>query len=123
MTPSSSSKDNFYEKVINTYLPKVIKHLQAIDMREEVLHIRYVQGQKKEGSEKTRLAEVEHKIFKCQGMVESGLNSDHSMMTDFIHENRMDNKDIVDMIFKFHDKPKSLIYKTKTLSMNLVSRG
>ncbi|KAE8785794.1 40S ribosomal protein S5-1 [Hordeum vulgare] len=70
MTPSISSKDKFYEKVINPYLTEVMKHPQAIEMREGVLHIWDVQGPKKEGSEKARLAGVEQEIFKSEGMVE-----------------------------------------------------
>ena len=34
MAPPSSPKDKFYEKVINPYLPEVMKHPQAIEMRE-----------------------------------------------------------------------------------------
>ncbi|KAE8811419.1 40S ribosomal protein S5-1 [Hordeum vulgare] len=78
MTTPSPSKDKFFEKVINLYLPKVIKHPHAIEMHEGVLHIRDVQGPKKEGSEKARLATVEHEIFKFQGMVERGLSDNHS---------------------------------------------
>jgi hypothetical protein len=55
MAPTSPSKDKFYEKVINPYLPKVMKHPQTIEMCEGVLHIQDVQGPKKEGSEKARL--------------------------------------------------------------------
>jgi hypothetical protein len=43
MASPSSSKDRFYEKVINPYLPEVMKLPQAIEMREGVLHIRDVQ--------------------------------------------------------------------------------
>ena len=84
MASSSSSKDKFYEKVINPYLPEVMKHPQAIEMSEGVLHIRDVQGPKKEGSEKARLAAVEQEIFTCQRMLERGLSANHSMITDFI---------------------------------------
>ena len=64
MVLPSSSKDKFFEKVINPYLPEVMKHPQAIEMREGVLHIRDVQGPKKEGSEEVTLAAVEQEIFK-----------------------------------------------------------
>jgi hypothetical protein len=59
MAPPSPSKDKFYEKVINPYLPEVMKHPQTIEMREVVLHIRDIQGPKKDGSEKARLEAVE----------------------------------------------------------------
>ena len=59
MAPPSSSKDKFYEKVINPYLPGVMKHPQAIEMREGVLHIQDVQGPKKTGSVEARLEVVE----------------------------------------------------------------
>jgi hypothetical protein len=59
MAPPSSSKDNFYEKVINPYLPEVMKHPQAIEMHEGVLHIWDVQGPKKTGSMESRLEAME----------------------------------------------------------------
>ncbi|KAE8806056.1 40S ribosomal protein S5-1 [Hordeum vulgare] len=64
----SCSKDKFYEKVINPYLLELMKHPQAIVMREGALHIRDVQGPKKTGSVKARLGAVEQEIFKCQGI-------------------------------------------------------
>ncbi|KAE8770152.1 40S ribosomal protein S5-1 [Hordeum vulgare] len=87
MTSPSSSKDNFFEKVINPYLSEVMSHPQVIEMHEGVLHVQNVQGPKKEGSEKTRLAKVEQEIFKCQGMLVRGLSAIHSFIKDFIREN------------------------------------
>jgi len=92
------------EKVINPYLPEEMKHPQVIEMCEGVLHIHDAQAPKKEGSEKARLAAVEKDIFKCKGMVERGLSANHSMITDFIRERKKDNKEIVEMIFKLHDR-------------------
>ena len=104
MAPPSSSKDKFYEKVINSYLLEVMKHPQAIEMHEGVLHIRDVQGPKKTGSVESRLEAVEQKIFKCQGMVERGLSANHSMITEFIREHKVDGKNIGDIIFKLNDR-------------------
>ncbi|KAE8774339.1 40S ribosomal protein S5-1 [Hordeum vulgare] len=108
MAPPSSSNDTFYKKVINPYLPEVMKYPQVIEMCEGVLHIWDVQGPKKEGSEKARLATVEQEIFKCEGMVERGLNANHSMITNFIHEPKMDNKEIGEIIFKLYDRIQDL---------------
>ena len=55
MAPPSSSKDKFFEKVINPYLSEVMKHHQAIEMGEGVLHIRDVQGPKRTGNMEARL--------------------------------------------------------------------
>ncbi|KAE8767520.1 40S ribosomal protein S5-1 [Hordeum vulgare] len=77
-----------------------MKHPQDIEMHEWVLHIREVQGLKKEGGEKARLAVVEQVIFKCQGMLEHGLNATHSMITDFIWENKLDTKNVGDILSK-----------------------
>jgi hypothetical protein len=104
MASPSFSKDKFYEKVINPYLPEALKHPQAIEMREGVLHIRDVQGPKKTGSEKARLEVVEQEIFKCEGMVECGLSANHSMITEFIREHKVDGKNIGDVIFKLNDR-------------------
>ena len=83
MAPPSSSKDKFFEKVIKPYLLEVMKHPQAIEMREGVLHIRDVQGPKRTGSVEARIEAVEQDIFKCQRMVERGLSANHSMITEF----------------------------------------
>ena len=63
MASPSSSKDKFFERVINPYLLEVMKHPQAIEMHEGVLHIRDVQGTKKTGSMEDKLEEVEMEIF------------------------------------------------------------
>ena len=104
MAPPSSSKDKFYEKVINPYLPGVMKHPQAIEMREGVLHIRDVQGPKKTGSVEARLEAVEQEIFKCQGMVERGLSANHSMITEFTREHKVDGQSMGDIIFKLNER-------------------
>ncbi|KAE8792042.1 hypothetical protein D1007_33465 [Hordeum vulgare] len=128
MTPSSSSKDKFFEKVINPYLPDVLKHAQTIEMHEEVLNIHDMQGQKKEGSKKARFATLEREIFKCQGMVERGLSGNNFMITEFIHENKMDARNVGEAFSSFKSglnipKLKSLICKTEIVSMNRCLRG
>ncbi|KAE8782583.1 40S ribosomal protein S5-1 [Hordeum vulgare] len=79
MAAPSSSKEKFFERVINPYLSEVMKHPQAIKMHEGVLHIRDVQGTKKMGTVEARLETVEQEIFKCQGMVEHGLSANHEI--------------------------------------------
>ncbi|KAE8788351.1 40S ribosomal protein S5-1 [Hordeum vulgare] len=123
MTTPSSSKDKFFEEVINPYLLEVMKHPQTIEMHEGVLHIRDVQGPKKEGSEKDRLATVEQEIFKCQEMVERGLSANHSMITYFIRENKIDTKNMGEALFKLQERIENLqaqylTPKAKTVSMN-----
>jgi len=103
MTPPSSSKDKFFEKVINPYLPEVMKHPQAIKMREGVLHIRDVQGPKKTGSVEARLEVVEQDIFKCQRMVEHGLSANHSMITEFTRDQTMDGRSVKDIISNLNE--------------------
>ncbi|KAE8809082.1 40S ribosomal protein S5-1 [Hordeum vulgare] len=100
MTTPSPSKDKLFKKVINMYLPEVMKYAQAIKMHKGVLHIYDVQGPKKEGSKKARLAAVGREIFKCQGMGEHGLSSNHSMITDFMREKKVDAKNMGEALFK-----------------------
>ncbi|KAE8809394.1 40S ribosomal protein S5-1 [Hordeum vulgare] len=108
MAMPSSSKDNFFEKFLNPYLSEVMKHPQAIDMYEWVLRIRDVQGPKKEGSEKARLAAMEQEIFKCQVMVEHGLTANQSIITDFIQENQLDTRNVGEALFKLQKRIKKL---------------
>ncbi|KAE8776885.1 40s ribosomal protein s5-1 [Hordeum vulgare] len=104
MTTPSSSKDKFFEKVINLYLLKVMKHPQDNQMHEGVLNIRDIKGTKKEGSEKATLAMVEQKIFKCQGMLERGLSANYSMITDFIKENKMDRRNVGKILSRLQER-------------------
>ena len=83
MTTPSASKDKFFEKVINPYLVEVLQHPQTIEMHEGVLHIRDVEGQRRTGSMETRLEAMEQQVFKCQGMVEHGINASHKMLAEF----------------------------------------
>ena len=59
MVASSSSKDKFFEKVINPYLAEVLRHPQTIEMRDGLLHIRDVEGPRRTGSVETRLEAME----------------------------------------------------------------
>jgi hypothetical protein len=104
MASPSSSKDKFYKKVINPYLPEVMKHPQAIVMREGVLHIRDIQGPKKTGSVESRLKAVEQEVFLCKGMVERGLTANHSMITEFTHNHKVEGQSMGDIIFKLNER-------------------
>ncbi|KAE8817255.1 hypothetical protein D1007_05148 [Hordeum vulgare] len=72
-------------------------------MSDGVLHIRDVQGRKKEGNENAMFAAVEQEIFKCQGMVEHGLSANHSMITDFIREKKIDTKSVGEVLSKIQE--------------------
>ncbi|KAE8802512.1 40S ribosomal protein S5-1 [Hordeum vulgare] len=104
MTTPSSSKDKFFEKVINMYLSELMKYPQYIEMHKGVLHIHDVQGPKKDRSDKARLAEVEQEMFKCQGVAECGLSANHSMIMDFIRENKLDSRNVEKAIFKLQEQ-------------------
>ena len=101
---SKCPKDKFFEKVINPYLAEVLQHPQTIEMREGLLHIRDVEGPKGTGSVEARLEAMEQQVFKCQGMVERGLNSNHMMIAEFANNHKLDAKDIGETIFKLHEK-------------------
>ena len=97
-------KDQFFEKVINPYLAEVLQHPQTIEMREGLLHIRDVEGPRKTGSTEARLKALELEVFKCQEMVEHGLDSNHIMTTEFTNNHKLDAKNIGETIFKLHEK-------------------
>ena len=83
MASPSAPKDKFFKRVINPYLTEVLQHPQTIEMREGVLHIRDVEGPRRTGSVETKLEAVEQQVFKCQGMVERGLNANQMMIMEF----------------------------------------
>ena len=104
MTSSSAPKDKFFEKVINPYLVEVLHHPQTIEMREGVLHIHGVEGPRCTGSVETKLKAMEQQVFKCQGMVERGLNANQMMIAEFTNNHKLDAKNIGETIFKLREK-------------------
>ena len=100
MTSPSAPKDKFFERVINPYLAEVLQHPQTIEMREGVLHIRDVEGPRRTGSVETKLEAMEQQVFKCQGMMEHGLNANQTMITEFTNTHKLDAKIIGETIFK-----------------------
>ncbi|KAE8787204.1 40S ribosomal protein S5-1 [Hordeum vulgare] len=104
MVSPKSPKDKIFEKVINPYLTGVLQHPQSIEMREGMLHIRDVEGPKKIGSVEARLEAMEQEVFKCQGMVERGLNANHMMITEFTNKHKIDANDIGKHLSRLYDK-------------------
>ena len=102
MASPSTPKDKFFERVINPYLAEVLQHPQT--MREGVLHIRDVEGPRRTESVETKLEAMEQEVFKCQGMVERGLNANQMMITEFTNNHKIDAKVIGETIFKLQVK-------------------
>ncbi|KAE8771064.1 40S ribosomal protein S5-1 [Hordeum vulgare] len=73
-------------------------------MTEGMLHIRDAEGPKKTGSMETRLEAMEQQVFKCQGMVERGLNTNHMMITEFTNNHKMDAIDIGKHLSRLYDR-------------------
>ncbi|KAE8775091.1 hypothetical protein D1007_52411 [Hordeum vulgare] len=73
-------------------------------MREGMLHIRDVEGPKKTASMETRLEAMEQQVFKCQGMVERGLNANHKMIMEFSNKHRIDANDIGKHLSRLYDR-------------------
>ncbi|KAE8794659.1 40s ribosomal protein s5-1 [Hordeum vulgare] len=59
-----------------------------------MLHIRDVEG----------LEAMEQQVFKCQGMVERGLNANHMMITEFTSNQKMDAIDIGKHLSRLYDR-------------------
>ena len=128
MTSSNAPKDKFFKKVINPYLAEVLQHPQTIEMREGLLHIRDVEGPRRTGSLETRLEALEQQVFKCQEMVERGLDSNHIMIMEFTTTTSWMTRTLGRPYSSFMrksstSKPRSMTCKTKTVSMNIDSRG
>ncbi|KAI5016351.1 hypothetical protein ZWY2020_006202 [Hordeum vulgare] len=73
-------------------------------MSEGMLHICDVEGPKKTGSVETRLEAMEQQVFKCQVMVERGLNANHMMITEFTSNHKMDAIDIGKHLSRLYDR-------------------
>ena len=88
MSSSSSSKDQFVEKVISPYFPGVMMHPKTMEYREGVLHIKDLEWTKEEEDDKARLKDMEQELFKCQRMVERGLDTNHTMIMELLSEQK-----------------------------------
>ena len=73
-------------------------------MRDGLLHIRDVEGPKGTGSVELRLEAMEQQVFKCQGMVEHGINASHTMLAEFTNNYKSDAKNTEEAIFKLQEK-------------------
>ncbi|KAI4994032.1 hypothetical protein ZWY2020_008395 [Hordeum vulgare] len=73
-------------------------------MHEGVLHIRDVERAKKTGSIEARLEAMEQQVFKCQGMVERGVNANHKMITEFTNKHKIDANDIGKHLSRLYDR-------------------
>ncbi|KAE8774181.1 40S ribosomal protein S5-1 [Hordeum vulgare] len=94
-------------------------------MREGLSHIRDVEGPKKTGSMETRLEAMEQQVFKCQGMVERGLNANHMMITEFTNKHRIDANDIGKHLPRLYDRVDNLqgqIYDVQNQNWGMVVR-
>ena len=69
-----------------------------------MLHIRDVEGPKGIGSVESRLEAMEQQVFKCQGMVERGINATHKMLAEFTNNYEPDAKKTEEAIFKRYEK-------------------
>ncbi|KAE8777787.1 40s ribosomal protein s5-1 [Hordeum vulgare] len=52
----------------------------------------------------TRLEAMEQQVFKCQGMVEHGLNANHMMITNFTSNHKMDAINIGKHLSRLYDR-------------------
>ncbi|KAE8794359.1 40S ribosomal protein S5-1 [Hordeum vulgare] len=104
MDASSSSKDKFFDNVINPYLREVMQHPQAIQMREGVLRIHDVQEPKGTGSVEASFEAMEQEIFWCKGMVERGLNANHLMIVDYTRDLKVDGKFMKNIVFSLNEQ-------------------
>ncbi|KAE8770922.1 40S ribosomal protein S5-1 [Hordeum vulgare] len=104
MAASSSSKDKFFDNVINPYLWEVTQHPQPIQILNGVLQIRNVQGPKGIGSVEARLYAMEQEVFRCKRMVERGLNANHLMIADYTRDLKVDGKSMKDIVFSLNEQ-------------------
>ncbi|KAE8768957.1 40S ribosomal protein S5-1 [Hordeum vulgare] len=83
---------------------EVLQHPQSIKMSEGMLHIRDVEGPKKTGNVEMGLEAMEQQVFKCQGMVERGLNANHMMIMEFTSNHKKDAIDIGKHLSRVYDR-------------------
>ncbi|KAE8814682.1 40S ribosomal protein S5-1 [Hordeum vulgare] len=104
MTSLKAPKDKMFEKVINPTSGECCNTPQYIELHEGMLHIRDVEGPKKTERVEARLEAMEQQVFKCQGMVERGLNANHMMITEFTNKHKIDTIDIGKHLSRLYDR-------------------
>ena len=91
------------------------------------MHIRDAEGPRKTRSMEARLEALEQEVFKCQEMVERGLDSNHIMITEFTNNHKLDitlERPSSSFMRKSSTyKPRSMACKIETMSMNIDSKG
>ncbi|KAE8794740.1 40s ribosomal protein s5-1 [Hordeum vulgare] len=93
-------------------------------MSEGMMHIRDVEGPKKTESMEVRLEAMEQQVFKCQGMVESGLNANYMMITEFTNKHKIDANDIEKHLSRLYDRIDHLqaqIYELQNQNLGSIS--
>ena len=83
-------------------------HPKTLEYRYGVLHIKDLEGPKNEGDEKAMLRDVEQELFKCQRMVERGLDANHTMITDFLHEQKWESAKVWEAIDRLYVRVEDL---------------
>ena len=83
-----------------------------------MLHIRDAEGPKGTRSMESRLEAMEQQVFKCQGMVERGINATHKMLTEFTNNYEPDTKKTEEAIYKLHEKIEHLQAQIYDLHQN-----
>jgi hypothetical protein len=99
-----------------------MKHPQAIEMREGVLHIQDVQGPKKTGTVESRLEAMEQEVFLCKGMVERGLNANHLMFKDFTRDRKEEDESMWGIVSKWIDYLQGQIYDLQNQNLEYEAR-
>ena len=114
MASPSAPKDKFFEKVINPYLAEVLRHPQPL---------RCVMG----CCTSAMLRDKREPEAWSRGSKQWS-NTSHKMLAEFTNNYEPDAKNTEEAIFKLKrrsstSKPKFMICKIKTVSMNIDSKG
>ena len=128
MTSSKVPKDKIFEKAINPYLTEVLQHPQSIEMHEGMLHIRDAEGPKKPEAWRRGSKQWSNKFSSVRGWW-----SVDSTPTTWWSQNSPTNTSWMPTTSgrpsssftrkSSTSRPRSMTCRTKTVSMNIYSRG
>ncbi|KAE8791350.1 40s ribosomal protein s5-1 [Hordeum vulgare] len=74
------------------------------DFGEKIAEQSSPKGPKKTGRVEARLKAMEQQVFKCQGMVERGLNANPMMITEVNNKHKIDANDIGKHLSRIYDR-------------------
>ncbi|KAK1601397.1 hypothetical protein QYE76_016512 [Lolium multiflorum] len=103
-----TSKDNFFENVVNLYMNELKMHPKELLLVDGELQIEDVRGPKGEGSLEDRMEKLEQEVFAYKKMVEREVDIFHRIVSELIDEHKKETTKLWGDILSLHNTTNQL---------------